>query len=71
MTVADVADLHVIALTLVIPEMWIARGSGLAFKTMAVYVTREEQFTGKIGLPAAREQFVTVNLEGEDKLVEL
>jgi len=70
-TVADVADLHVITLTLVIPEMWIARGSGLAFKTMAVYVAREEPFTGKIGVPAAREQFVTVNLEGEGKLVEL
>jgi hypothetical protein len=41
MTVADVADLQVITLTLVIPEMWIARGSGLAFKTMAVYVTRD------------------------------
>ncbi len=27
-TVADVADLHVIALTLVTPEMWIAPGSG-------------------------------------------
>jgi hypothetical protein len=37
---------------------------------MAVYVTREEPFTGKIGLPAAREQFATVNLEGEGKLVE-
>ena len=70
MTVADVADLHVITLTLVIPEMWIAPGSGLAFKTMAVYVTREEPFTGKVGLPAAREQFATVNLEGEGKLVE-
>lgn len=69
-TVADVADLHVITLTLVIPEMWIAPGSGLAFKTMAVYVTREEPFTGKIGMPAAREQFVTLNLEGEGKLVE-
>jgi hypothetical protein len=70
-TVADVADLHVITLTLVIPEMWVAPGSGLEFKTIAIYVTREEPFTGKIGLPAAREQFATVNLEGEGKLVEL
>lgn len=69
-TVADVADVHVITLTLVIPEMWIAPGSGLAFRTMAVYVTREEPFTGKVGLPAARERFTTVNLEGEGKLVE-
>ncbi len=69
-TVADVADLHVITLTLVIPEMWIAPGSGLTFKTRAVYVTRERPFTGRLGRPAAREHFATVNLEGEGKLVE-
>lgn len=61
-TVDDVADLHVIAVTLLIPEMWVAPGSGLAFRTIAIYVAEEEPLTGKIGLPAAREQFATVNL---------
>lgn len=69
-TLEDVADLHVITVTLLIPEMWVAPGSGLGFRTIAIYVSKEEPFTGKIGLPAVREQYATVNLEGEGKLVE-
>jgi hypothetical protein len=69
-TLEDVADLHVITLTLLIPEMWVVPESGLEFRTIAIIVTREEPLTGRLGLPAAREQFATVALEGEGKLVE-
>lgn len=68
-TLQDIADLHVMTLTLLIPEMWVAPGSGLAFRTMAMLVTKEEPFTGKIGLPAVREQYASVDLEGEGKLI--
>jgi hypothetical protein len=69
-TLEDIADLHVMTLTLRIPEMWVAPGSGLAFRTMAILVTKEEPVTGKIGVPAAREQYASVDLEGEGTLRE-
>ena len=69
-TLQDVADLHVMTLTLLIPEMWVAPGSGLAFRTMAILVTKDEPVTGKIGMPAVHEQYACVNLEGEGSLIE-
>jgi hypothetical protein len=60
----------VITLTVLLPEMWIAPGEGLGFKTLAIYTTREEPITAKIGMPAVRETYGVVTLEGEGKLVE-
>jgi hypothetical protein len=69
-TLDDIADLHVITLTLLLPEMWVAPGAGQKFKTIAIYATKEEPITARIGFPAAREIYGTVELEGEGKLVE-
>ena len=45
-------------------------GHGLAFRTIAIYTTKEEPITSKIGLPPARESYATVKLEGEGKLID-
>jgi hypothetical protein len=69
-TIEDIADLHVIALTLLIPEMWIAPDSGMEVRTIAIFATKEEPITAPVGLPAAREQYGVVTLDGEGKLVD-
>lgn len=69
-TLEDVADLHLVTLTLLLPEMWVAPRTGQEFRTIAIYTTKEEPVTYKAGLPAVREIYATVNLSGEGKLVE-
>ena len=68
--VADVADMHVITLTLLVPEMWVAPDTGMEVRTMAIFTTKEEPITAPLGLPAAREQYGVVKLDGEGKLVD-
>jgi hypothetical protein len=69
-TLEDVADLHVITLTLLIPEMWIAPHAGMEVRTLAIFTTKEEPITAPVGLPAVREQYDVVSLDGEGKLVD-
>jgi hypothetical protein len=69
-TLEDIADLHLITLTLLIPEMWIAPRAGEEVRTIAILTTKEEPLTEKIGMPAAREQYAVVRLDGEGRLVE-
>jgi hypothetical protein len=69
-TLEDVADLHVVTLTLLLPEMWVAPHAGQEFRTIGIYTTKEEPITARIGLPAARETYATVKLAGEGKLVD-
>jgi hypothetical protein len=69
-TLEDVADLHVITLTLLIPEMWIAPHAGMEVRTLAIFTTKEEPITAPVGLPAVREQYDVVTLDGEGKLVD-
>ena len=69
-TLEDVADLHLITLTLLIPEMWIAPDAGMEVRTLAIYTTKAEPITAPVGLPAVREQYDVVRLDGEGKLVE-
>jgi hypothetical protein len=69
-TLEDVADLHVITLTLLIPEMWIAPHAGMEVRTLAIFTTKEEPITAPVGLPAVREQHDVVSLDGEGKLVD-
>ena len=69
-TLEDVADLHVITLTLLVPEMWIAPHAGQEVRTMAIVTTKEEPITAPVGLPAAREQYGVIALDGEGRLVD-
>jgi hypothetical protein len=69
-TIDDIADLHIITLTLLIPEMWIAPHSGLEVRTMAIFTTKEEPITAPVGLPAAREQYAVIALDSEGELVD-
>ena len=50
-TLEDVADLHLITLTLLIPEMWIAPDAGMEVRTLAIYMTKEERFAAPSGCP--------------------
>ena len=65
------AGLHVITLTLLVPEMWVAPHTGLEVRTIAIFTTKEEPITARIGLPAAREQYAVITLDGEGRLVDL
>jgi hypothetical protein len=69
-TLEDVADLHLVTLTLLLPEMWVAPGTGLEVRTIAIETTKEEPLTEKIGMPAARELYAVVSLDGVGRLVE-
>jgi hypothetical protein len=69
-TLEDVADLHVITLTVILPEMWVAEGAGQEVRTIAVVTTKEEPLTAEIGMPAAREQYAVLTLSGEGKRVD-
>jgi hypothetical protein len=69
-TLEDIADLHFITLTVLIPEMWVAPRAGQEVRTIAIVTTKEEPITEKIGMPAAREQYAVVRLDGEGRLVE-
>jgi hypothetical protein len=69
-TLEDVADLHIITLTLLVPEMWIAPHAGMEVRTMAIFTTKEEPITAPVGLPAVREQYGVVSLDGEGRLVD-
>lgn len=69
-TLEDIADMHVLTFTLLVPELWIAPGSGLEVKTIGVYVVREQPLESKIGMPAARERYGFAPLVGEGRLVE-
>ena len=69
-TLEDVADLHIITLTFLVPEMWIAPHAGMEVRTLAIFTTKEEPITAPVGLPAVREQYDVVSLDGEGKLVD-
>jgi hypothetical protein len=69
-TLDDVADLHVLTLTVLLPEMWVAPGAGQQFKTIAVLTAKEEPITAPAGFPPARESYATIELEGEGKRTE-
>jgi hypothetical protein len=69
-TLEDIADLHIITLTLLVPEMWVAPHSGIEVRTIAIVTTKEEPITAPVGLPAVRERYGVVTLDGEGKLVE-
>jgi hypothetical protein len=69
-TLEDVADLHVVTLTLLIPEMWVAPHAGIEVRTLAIFTDKEEPITAPVGLPAVREQYDVVRLDGEGKLVD-
>jgi hypothetical protein len=69
-TLEDIADLHVLTFTLLVPEMWLAPDSGLELRTVGVYVVKEQPLESKIGMPAAREGYGYAPLVGEARLVE-
>jgi hypothetical protein len=69
-TLEDIADLHVMTLTVLVPEMWVAPNTGQEVRTIAIVTTKEEPITEKIGMPAARELYAVVSLDGEGRLVE-
>jgi hypothetical protein len=69
-TLEDVADLHLVTLTLLIPEMWVAPHAGIEVRTLAIFTDKEEPITAPVGLPAVREQYDVVRLDGEGKLVD-
>lgn len=69
-TLEDIADMHVLTFTLLVPEMWIAPETGLELKTVGIYVVKEEPLESKIGMPAAREGYGYAPLVGEARLVE-
>jgi hypothetical protein len=60
----------VITLTVLIPQMWVAPHAGQEVRTVAIVTTKEEPITERIGMPAAREQYAVVRLDGEGRLVE-
>ena len=69
-TLEDVADLHIVTLTLLVPEIWVAPDTGIEVRTLAIVTTKEEPITAPVGLPAVREQYAVIPLDGEGKLVE-
>ncbi|HEV7806877.1 MAG TPA: hypothetical protein VGO80_13720 [Solirubrobacteraceae bacterium] len=69
-TLEDIADLRVLTFTLLVPEMWVAPGTGLELKTIGIYVVKAQSLDSRIGAPAARESYGYVPLVGEGRLVE-
>lgn len=66
-TLQDVAELDLVTLTVILPEMWVAPKAGQEFETIAVLTTKREPLTAPEGFPAARESYATIELEGEGK----
>jgi hypothetical protein len=62
--------MHILTLTLLVPEMWIAPGAGQDFTTIAIVTNKDEPLTGRIGFAAEREVYVPIELKGEGKLIE-
>jgi hypothetical protein len=69
-TLEDVADLHVVTVTVLLPEMWVAERAGQEVRTMAILTTKEEPLTAEIGMPAVREQYAVVPVHGEGRRVD-
>jgi hypothetical protein len=66
-TLEDVADMHVVTLTAVLPEIWVEPGAGQEFETISVLTTKGEPITAPEVLPPARESYAVLEMSGEGK----